>query len=85
MSYLSGPSPRGALLSLIALSVVCLSCHDAPLSGREAWLTDTLIEDHWHLIQRDPSLVEGKLLKMSGRSLDGAQSAYPFLRGTLPP
>jgi len=47
------------------------------LDNRALWLQNTLIEDHYTLLVRTPSQVEGKFAKM-------ADNPYNFFRGTVP-
>lgn len=75
-------SARHTFLACLALS--CVRCADGGEADRAAWLSKSLIEDHWHLLQRSPSQVEGKFAKMRGEYLDGSSSLYPYLRGSLP-
>lgn len=70
-------------LSCIFLFFLCVTCSDSQIGERDAWLSSTLIEDHYHLIARSPDLVSGKFLKMVGLNLDGSSKLYPYMRGTL--
>ena len=63
--------------------IMGLSCSDAQLGERDAWLSSTLIEDHFHLISRSPDLVSGKFKKMVGLNFDGSSTLYPYMRGSL--
>ncbi|MEE2644718.1 MAG: DUF2252 family protein, partial [Myxococcota bacterium] len=81
------PSPRVRLplrLSSLALklSVIALSLSSCGLveeeRARRAWLQDAFAAEHLDLIQRAPSLVAGKLLKMRGEE----ESIYPYFRGS---
>lgn len=67
---------------MLALST-CLSCSDAQIGERDAWLSSTFIKDHLHLISRSPELVSGKFKKMTGLYLDGSTPLYPYMRGSL--
>lgn len=70
------------VLGMVSLYLACDAVDQE--TARAMWLADTFVEDHWHLIQRDPDLVAGKWRKMRGEYLDGHTSLYPYFRGSLP-
>lgn len=74
--------PRcGVLLGLMLAGCASksLSCADEPpspqLDDRARWLRDRLLEDNRDLLEREPELTQGKLIKM-------ASSPYNYFRGT---
>ena len=71
------------VVSLLLLCCTHLSCSQPQVSGRDAWLANTLIEDHFHLVSRSAELVAGKFQKMLGLYDDDSSSLYPYMRGTL--
>lgn len=71
------------VFTLLLLSYTHLSCSQPQVAGRDAWLANTLIEDHLHLVSRSSELVAGKFQKMLGLYNDDSTSLYPYMRGTL--
>ena len=79
--------PRCRVVSLfLGLSILGIGvsgCSQSADLERESWLLKTLVDDHFHLMAREPELVSGKFRKMTGDHLDGTTSLYPYFRGTL--
>ena len=64
------------ILAPLLVCLLVLGCAGAEDDGREAWLRNTLVQDNQSLMERDPALASGKLLKMG-------LTPYNYFRGTL--